>query len=219
MIDAYGTLHDLGLAHSAEAWRGGELVGGLYGVSLGGAFFGESMFANATDASKIAYLTQTTLSVDDASRIIEHLKQRFPDIKGPAKDDICYATQNRQEAVRKLAPKAEVVLVLGSQNSSNSQRLKELASDHGPPAYLVDGASDIDDSWFANVESVLITAGASAPESVVQECVSYLQQKYNAALELITIRQEEVHFPLPTELRGCVSETSLRATKSFNDAS
>ncbi len=172
-----------------------------------------------SDASKIAYLTQTTLSVDDASRIIEHLKQRFPDIKGPAKDDICYATQNRQEVVRKLAPKAEVVLVLGSQNSSNSQRLKELASDHGPPAYLVDGASDIDDSWFANVESVLITAGASAPESVVQECVSYLQQKYNAALELITIRQEEVHFPLPTELRGCVSETSLRATKSFNDAS
>lgn len=171
------------------------------------------------DTDKMAYLTQTTLSVDDANCIIDHLKRRFPAIEGPAKDDICYATQNRQEAVRMLAPEADVVLVLGSQNSSNSQRLKELANDGGPPAYLIDGAADIDDRWFDQVDSVLITAGASAPESVVQECVNYLREKYAATLELRTIRREEVHFALPKELRGFVSETSLRATKSFNGTS
>src|SRR3954471_22949918 len=121
--------------------------------------------------AKLAYLTQTTLSVDDANRIIDRLKSRFPQLVGPPKEDICYATQNRQQAVRVLAAEADLVLVIGSQNSSNSQRLKEIAIEAGVPARLIDAASDIDDRWFEGVESVVITAGASAPESVVEECV------------------------------------------------
>lgn len=151
--------------------------------------------------AKVAYLTQTTLSVDDANRIIERLRARFPHIANPPKDDICYATQNRQEAVHTLSREADIVLVLGSQNSSNSQRLKELAKERGIPAYLVDGATDVDPGWFDGDETVLVTAGASAPESVVQECVDYLKDRFNAAVEARTIRQEEVHFPLPRELR------------------
>jgi 4-hydroxy-3-methylbut-2-enyl diphosphate reductase len=152
--------------------------------------------------TKLAYLTQTTLSVDDANRVISRLKARFPQIANPPKDDICYATQNRQEAVHTLAAEADLVLVLGSQNSSNSQRLKELAIENGIPAYLIDGARDIDDAWFAGVDTVVITAGASAPESVVQECVEYLRSKYGATVEPRTIRAEDVHFPLPRELRA-----------------
>src|SRR5687767_2441903 len=121
--------------------------------------------------ARLAYLTQTTLSVDDANRIINRLKERFPQIVGPPKEDICYATQNRQEAIQALAGEADIVLVLGSQNSSNSQRLKELAAERGVAAYLIDGAADIDERWFGGVKSVVITAGASAPESVVQECL------------------------------------------------
>jgi len=151
--------------------------------------------------TKLAYLTQTTLSVDDANRIIERLKQRFPQLVGPPKEDICYATQNRQEAVHSLAAEADLVLVLGSQNSSNSQRLKEIALEGGVPARLIDGASDIDDRWFEGVETVVITAGASAPESVVAECVAYLQTRYDARVESRVLRQEDVHFPLPRELR------------------
>jgi 4-hydroxy-3-methylbut-2-enyl diphosphate reductase len=154
------------------------------------------------DETKLAYLTQTTLSVDDANRIIARLKQRFPHIQGPPKEDICYATQNRQEAVATLSAEADVVLVLGSQNSSNSRRLKELARERGVPAHLIDGAADIHPDWFEGDETVVITAGASAPESVVQECVDYLKERYGATVELRTIRQEEVHFPLPRELRS-----------------
>ena len=152
--------------------------------------------------TKLAYLTQTTLSVDDANRIIDRLKARFPQIVGPPKEDICYATQNRQEAVHLLAADADLVLVLGSQNSSNSQRLKELAKERGVPAFLIDGAKDIDPAWFTGSETVVITAGASAPESVVQECVEYLRQRFEAQVEPRTIREESVHFPLPRELRG-----------------
>lgn len=155
--------------------------------------------------AKIAYLTQTTLSVDDANRIIERLKERFPQIVGPPKEDICYATQNRQEAVGLLAPEANVVLVLGSQNSSNSQRLRELAEERGVPAYLIDGADDLDPTWFKTDDVVLVTAGASAPESVVQECVEYLRHSYGATVEVRTLREEQVHFQLPTELRQAVN--------------
>jgi 4-hydroxy-3-methylbut-2-enyl diphosphate reductase len=151
--------------------------------------------------TKLAYLTQTTLSVDDAQRVIQSLRARFPEIEGPPKDDICYATQNRQEAVRQLSAEADIVLVLGSQNSSNSQRLRELAAERGIPAFLVDGADSIDLSWFRGDETVLITAGASAPESVVQGCVHLLQQRFGAALEERILRVEEVRFPLPRELR------------------
>lgn len=153
------------------------------------------------DESKIAYLTQTTLSVDDANRIINRLKVRFPQIDGPPKEDICYATQNRQEAVHTLSQECDLVLVLGSQNSSNSQRLMELAREKGVSAHLIDGASDIDAAWLQDVETVLITAGASAPESVVAECVDYLKDEFNATVQSRSIREEQVHFPLPRELR------------------
>ncbi|MGV3606220.1 MAG: 4-hydroxy-3-methylbut-2-enyl diphosphate reductase [Planctomycetaceae bacterium] len=151
--------------------------------------------------TKLAYLTQTTLSVDDATRIINRLRERFPQIANPPKEDICYATQNRQEAVKLLAAEADLVLVLGSQNSSNSQRLKELAQENGIPSYLIDGSQDISDKWFTGVETVLITAGASAPESVVQGCIQYLKDHFGATVEERAIRQEDVHFMLPRELR------------------
>ena len=158
---------------------------------------------------RLAYLTQTTLSVDDASRIITRLKERFPQIVGPPKDDICYATQNRQEAVRLLSEGADAVLVLGSQNSSNSQRLAELASERGIPAHLIDGANEIDPAWFVGDETVVITAGASAPESVVQDCVAWLRVRYTATVEERTIREENVYFPLPKELRAASASVQL----------
>jgi 4-hydroxy-3-methylbut-2-enyl diphosphate reductase len=151
--------------------------------------------------SKLAYLTQTTLSVDDANRIIDRLKQRYPHIVGPPKEDICYATQNRQEAVRLLASQSDVVLVLGSQNSSNSLRLAELARESGVRAYLIDGASDIDFAWFKPTDTVVVTAGASAPETVVEECIEFLKRHFDATVEERVIRDEEVYFPLPRELR------------------
>jgi 4-hydroxy-3-methylbut-2-enyl diphosphate reductase len=160
-------------------------------------------------ADKLAYLTQTTLSVDDASRIINRLKERFPQIVGPPKDDICYATQNRQEAVRLLSEGADVVIVLGSQNSSNSQRLAELARERGILAHLIDGANEIDPAWFKGQETVVITAGASAPESVVQDCIAWLRTRYAAEVEERTIREEEVYFPLPKELRAAAAAVQL----------
>jgi 4-hydroxy-3-methylbut-2-enyl diphosphate reductase len=152
--------------------------------------------------AKVAYLTQTTLSVDDAEVIITALRKRFPNIAGPKKDDICYATQNRQEAVKELVPEADVVLVLGSRNSSNSLRLAELATSCGKPAYLIDGVKEMNSAWFSGAQTVLVTAGASAPEDVVQECVDFLQRNYNATVETRTIREEDVSFHLPKELRA-----------------
>jgi 4-hydroxy-3-methylbut-2-enyl diphosphate reductase len=149
------------------------------------------------DPSKVAYLTQTTLSVDDAMQIIEHLRQRFPQIVGPTQDDICYATQNRQEAVRLLAREADVVLVVGSQNSSNSQRLAELAHTCGVAAHLIDEPNDIDLRWFSGAETVVVTAGASAPEALVERCVSLLQERFGATVETRMIRQEQLRFALP----------------------
>ncbi len=151
--------------------------------------------------AKVAYLTQTTLSVDDAEVIIGALRRRFPQIVGPSRDDICYATQNRQEAVKDLVPEADVVLVLGSRNSSNSLRLAEIGRACGRPAYLIDGVHEINDGWFQDNTTVLITAGASAPEEVVEECVAYLQKRFRAMVESRTVRQEHVSFPLPRELR------------------
>ena len=156
--------------------------------------------------TKLAYLTQTTLSVDDANRIIERLKERFPWIVGPPKEDICYATQNRQEAVRLLCRNADAVIVLGSQNSSNSQRLRELAQEFGRPAYLADGPQDLNEDDFRQFETVLITAGASAPELVVQNTIQWLQERFNATVDEQEIRKEEVYFPLPRVLRSIVSK-------------
>jgi 4-hydroxy-3-methylbut-2-enyl diphosphate reductase len=157
-----------------------------------------------TDA-KVAYLTQTTLSVDDANRIIDKLRERFPNLVNPPKEDICYATQNRQEAVRLLAGQADICLVLGSQNSSNSQRLRDLAADTGIPAHLIDGVAELDETWFRGHETVLMTAGASAPEVVVNECLEWLREKYAATVEPAIIREEHVNFPLPRVLRQLAS--------------
>jgi 4-hydroxy-3-methylbut-2-enyl diphosphate reductase len=151
--------------------------------------------------ARVAYLTQTTLSVDDAEVVITALRRRFPRIVGPSRDDICYATQNRQEAVKELVPEADLVLVLGSQNSSNSQRLAELARSIGKPAYLIDAVAEIEGDWLADAGTVLITAGASAPEEVVQECIAYLERNFGATVESKTVREEHVSFPLPRELR------------------
>jgi 4-hydroxy-3-methylbut-2-enyl diphosphate reductase len=152
--------------------------------------------------AKAAFLTQTTLSVDDAEVIIRALRKRFPQIVGPKKDDICYATQNRQEAVKDLVPDVDLVIVLGSRNSSNSLRLAEIARSLGKSARLIDGVNEMDPSWFVNKERVLVTAGASAPEDVVQECVEYLKRQYGATVETRTIREEDVSFQLPRELRA-----------------
>lgn len=154
-----------------------------------------------SDATKVAYLTQTTLSVDDANRIIRRLKERFPHIAAPPKDDICYATQNRQEAVAVLAAEADLTLVLGSQNSSNSQRLAELSRERGITAHLIDGVEDIDPAWFDKVETVLVTAGASAPEVVVEAVLDFLSERFGATVETRSLRTEDVSFPLPRELR------------------
>ncbi len=158
------------------------------------------------DERKVAYLTQTTLSVDDANRIIDRLKERFPHITAPPKDDICYATQNRQEAVSVLADEVDLAIVLGSQNSSNSQRLAELARERGVPAHLIDGPADLQQSWFDGVKTVLVTAGASAPEQVVEDCLEWLRDRFAATIEPRSIRQESVSFQLPRELRGVVAK-------------
>lgn len=150
---------------------------------------------------RLAYLTQTTLSVQEAGMVINRLKERYPQIVSPPKEDICYATTNRQEAITQLAPDADLVLVLGSQNSSNSQRLREIGDSFGKPAYLIDGPQDLQDDWFVDCQTVLISAGASAPEVVVQECVQHLQDKFNAEVREVTIQEEQVHFPLPKSLR------------------
>ena len=163
------------------------------------------------DPGKVAYLTQTTLSVDDANIVIAALRKKFPKIANPSKDDICYATQNRQEAVRELAPRADVVLVLGSQNSSNSKRLAEIAGALGPHSHLIDGVGEIHPEWFAGAESVLITAGASAPEDVVQQVIEYLQQTFGASIQEEFVREENVHFPLPKSLRDLLPATATAA--------
>jgi 4-hydroxy-3-methylbut-2-enyl diphosphate reductase len=155
---------------------------------------------SATD--KVAYLTQTTLSVAEATAIIERLQERFPHIESPPKEDICYATTNRQEAINELAVKSDVVIVLGSQNSSNSRRLMELAASHGSDAYLVDSVDELQSEWFSDCETVMVTAGASAPEVVVQECVDHLVRAFGATVEEVVTREENVHFNLPRELRA-----------------
>lgn len=148
-------------------------------------------------AWRLAYLTQTTLSVNDAAAIIARLKQRYPHIVGPARADICYATQNRQAAVLTLAREADAVLVVGSRTSSNSQRLAELARSAGVASHLVDGPDDIRLDWFGGSETVVVTAGASAPEDVVQQCVVKLQTAYSATVESCKTCEEQVSFKLP----------------------
>jgi 4-hydroxy-3-methylbut-2-enyl diphosphate reductase len=149
----------------------------------------------------LAYVTQTTLSVDDTRSIIDALRAKFPDINGPRKDDICYATQNRQDAVRQLAPNVDVFLVIGSANSSNSNRLRELAENQGVSAYLIDGAADIDDDWFGEANAIGVTAGASAPEILVQEVLDKLAERFDTRIITNEKATENVHFQLPVALR------------------
>jgi 4-hydroxy-3-methylbut-2-enyl diphosphate reductase len=147
--------------------------------------------------------------VDDANRVIAALRQKYPQISNPPKDDICYATQNRQDAVHVIAQKVDLVLVLGSQNSSNSKRLAEIALSLGPHAQLIDGVEEIDPVWMTGVQSVLVTAGASAPEDVVQEVLEYLRTRHDAEIIEETVREENVHFPLPKSLRELVPLEAL----------
>jgi 4-hydroxy-3-methylbut-2-enyl diphosphate reductase len=153
-----------------------------------------------TSSDRIAFLTQTTLSVDEANAVIVALRARFPQIESPKKEDICYATTNRQEAVKALVEKADVLIVLGSQNSSNSRRLMEIGASRGVPSYLIDGAGELQRSWFDGAETVVVTAGASAPEVVVQECIDFLRREFAAEVSEEVLREENVHFAMPREL-------------------
>ncbi|MEW6483611.1 MULTISPECIES: 4-hydroxy-3-methylbut-2-enyl diphosphate reductase [Tatumella] len=158
------------------------------------------------DESNLSFMTQTTLSVDDTSEIIDALRQRFPAIIGPRKDDICYATTNRQEAVRTLSEQADVILVVGSRNSSNSNRLAELARRAGKQAWLIDSAEDISESWLKGAACIGVTAGASAPDILVQQVIARLRELGGeAAIELIG-REENIVFEVPKELRVEVKE-------------
>jgi 4-hydroxy-3-methylbut-2-enyl diphosphate reductase len=156
---------------------------------------------NFSENIDISYTTQTTLSVDDTKQIVGLLKAKFPQIQSPKKSDICYATQNRQDSVKVIIKNAEMLLVIGSKNSSNSNRLREIAENNNKPAYLIDGASDIDIEWLRGITSVGVTAGASAPEVLVKEVVDYLLD--NGADEIIEVSgaNESVHFPVPATLR------------------
>ena len=154
-------------------------------------------------ADNLAYATQTTLSVDDTAEIVAALKARFPNIHGPHKEDICYATTNRQEVVKKVAPMVEAMLVVGSPNSSNTQRLKEVAERAScPRAALVQRAKEIDWTMFGSIQSLGVTAGASAPENLVEEVIGAFAQRYAVSVETITTADEDMFFPLPRALRG-----------------
>ncbi len=151
--------------------------------------------------AELAYVTQTTLSVDDTARIVAALRARFPAVQGPRKDDICYATQNRQDAVKDLSSRCELLLVVGSRSSSNSNRLRELAEKAGTPAYLIDGPEDIEATWLANQTAIGVTAGASAPEVLVQQVIARLRALGATTVTERAGQAENVVFALPRELR------------------
>jgi 4-hydroxy-3-methylbut-2-enyl diphosphate reductase len=156
---------------------------------------------NLADTSKLAFVTQTTLSVSEASRTIAALMAKFPNIRYPAKEDICYATTNRQAAVTDLAEQADVVLVVGSQNSSNSKRLVETAKEQGKPGYLIDDEAELDSAWLAGASSVLVTAGASAPDDLVQALLERLREEFGGVVETYTLVEEDVSFELPKSVK------------------
>lgn len=178
---------------------------GQYSNPKGGMYLVESpedvWKLQVKDENNLCFMTQTTLSVDDTSEVIDALRQRFPSIIGPRKDDICYATTNRQEAVRNLAGDADVVLVVGSKNSSNSNRLAELAQRVGKPAYLIDSAADIQEAWLKNARNIGVTAGASAPDVLVQDVISRLRAMGGVDVHEVSGREENIVFEVPKELR------------------
>ena len=149
----------------------------------------------------MAYLTQTTLSVDETSQIVDVLRSRYPHLEAPPREDICYATQNRQDAVKAMAPLADVVLVIGSRNSSNSNRLAEVAADLGTPGYLVDDETEVDPAWLEGARVVGVTSGASAPEHLVERMLAYLAARGFDEVEQVAVAQEGVRFSLPKGVR------------------
>lgn len=183
---------------------------GQYSNPQGGMYLVESpddvLKLNVKNEGKLSFMTQTTLSVDDTSDVIDALRQRFPKIVGPRKDDICYATQNRQDAVRDLASQCDVVLVVGSPNSSNSNRLRELAERMGKQAYLVDNADQLDQAWFNPETKIGVTAGASAPEILIKQVIQRLQDWGATAPAELAGREENITFSLPKELRIPVTQ-------------
>ncbi len=184
-----------------------EVIGtmGQYSNDDGGIYLIESVEDIAklpvTDADELTFMTQTTLSIDDTIGVIDALKEKYPAIQGPRKNDICYATTNRQQAVRELAEQSQLVLVVGSKNSSNSNRLAELASRMGVRAQLIDGPEDINPTWLEGVETIGITAGASAPEVLVQSVISHLQTLGVTEVETLVGNEENIVFEVPKELR------------------
>jgi len=178
---------------------------GRYDTSSGGAIYlverkEQARELQVRDSGKVAYVTQTTLSMDDAAAIVALLKARFPHLQGPHKDDICYATQNRQDAVKALANRCELVLVVGSPNSSNSNRLREVAERRGARAYLIDGPADIRPEWLVGVERIGVTAGASAPEVLVEQVLARLSECGAGSVRVDTATEERITFRLPKAL-------------------
>jgi 4-hydroxy-3-methylbut-2-enyl diphosphate reductase len=197
-------MRDKGLEIVMIGHKGHPEVEGTLGQSNGGMYLVETpedvAHLQVTDPDKLAYVTQTTLSVDDAARVVDALRARFPDIVGPKKDDICYATQNRQDAVKALAPQCDVVIVVGSPTSSNSNRLREVAANLGVPAYMVDNASEIQPEWVSGKNRVGLTAGASAPEILVRAVIDRLNQLGIGSVANLDGAEEKVSFALPKGL-------------------
>lgn len=157
------------------------------------------------DPDRVAFITQTTLSVDETTGIIRKLRERFPNMIGPRTDDICYATQNRQDAVKQLAPRCDLVLVIGSRNSSNSNRLVEVAREHGAQSFLIDNEHEVRDEWLEGVETVGITSGASAPEELVQRLIEFFRARGAGEVSELEVTEEDVRFMLPKDIRELLS--------------
>jgi 4-hydroxy-3-methylbut-2-en-1-yl diphosphate reductase len=169
----------------------------------------EARTVQVADPNRLAYLSQTTLSVDETNEVIDVLKDRFPAIEGPPRDDICYATQNRQEAVKELAKLSDLILVIGSDNSSNSKRLVEVSAAFGTPAYLVDDETEIDPAWLADRETVGVTAGASAPEWLVERVIDWLKARGASTVEQLHTVDEQMRFSLPVGVREPADQAAL----------
>lgn len=197
-------MRDKGMEIIMIGHKGHPEVEGTMGQSTGGMYLVETaedvMKLEVKDESKLAFVTQTTLSVDDAARVIEALRNRFPNIVGPKKDDICYATQNRQDAVKSLAQQCDVVIVVGSPNSSNSNRLREVAENLGIASYMVDNATQLEGGWLLGKSRIGVTAGASAPEVLVQAVIAQLKLLGATEVNELAGITENVTFPIPKSL-------------------